>query len=55
MVGLEYKSGMNPFPVRRSVRTRALDEGIFKHTSARWWLRNGFIGEYVGAAQKPTR
>jgi alpha-beta hydrolase superfamily lysophospholipase/2-polyprenyl-3-methyl-5-hydroxy-6-metoxy-1,4-benzoquinol methylase len=55
MVGLEYKSGMNPFPVRRSVRTRALDEGIFKHTSPRWWLRNGFVGEYVGAARKPTR
>jgi len=55
MVGLEYKSGMNPFPVRRSVRTRALDEKIFKHTSPRWWLRNGFIGEYAGAAQKPSR
>lgn len=55
MIGLEYKSGMNPFPVRRSVRTRVLDEKIFKHTSPRWWLRNGFIGEYVGAAQKPSR
>lgn len=55
MVGLEYKSGMNPFPVKRSVRTRTLDDEIFKHTSPRWWLRNGFVGEYVGAAQKPSR
>ncbi|BCZ20648.1 alpha/beta fold hydrolase [Mycobacterium senriense] len=55
MIGLEYKSGMNPFPVRRSVRTRILDDKIFKHTNPRWWLRDGFIGEYVGAAQKPSR
>jgi alpha-beta hydrolase superfamily lysophospholipase/2-polyprenyl-3-methyl-5-hydroxy-6-metoxy-1,4-benzoquinol methylase len=54
MVGLEYRAGLNPFPVRKSVRTRVLDEKIFKHTSPRWWLRNGFIGEYVGAAQKPS-
>jgi hypothetical protein len=20
----------------------------------RWWLRNGFIGEYAGAAEKPS-
>lgn len=55
MVGLEYKSGMNPFPVKKSVRTRVLGNKIFKHTRPRWWLRNGFIGEYVGAAQKPSR
>lgn len=55
MVGLEYRSGLNPFPVKRSVRTRALDEKIFKQTKPRWWLRNGFIGEYVGVAQKPSR
>lgn len=53
MVGLEYKTGMNPFPVKRSVRDRALGEGIFKHTNPRRWLGNGFIGEYVGAVQKP--
>ena len=54
MVGLEYKTGMNPFPVRRSVRNRVLGEEIFEHTSPRWWVRNGFIGEYVGAAKKPS-
>lgn len=53
MVGLEYRAGLNPFPVRKSVRARVLDEKIFKHTRPRWWLRNGFIGEYAGAAQKP--
>ena len=54
MVGLEYKTGMNPFPVRRSVRNRVLGDEIFEHTRPRWWLRNGFIGEYVGAAKKPS-
>jgi 2-polyprenyl-3-methyl-5-hydroxy-6-metoxy-1,4-benzoquinol methylase len=54
MVGLEYKTGMNPFPVRRSIRNRVLSEEIFEHTSPRWWLRNGFIGEYVGVAEKPS-
>lgn len=55
MVGVEYKSGMNPFPVKKSVRTRALGEQIFEHTEPRWWLRNGFVGEYAGAVQKPLR
>ncbi|OBB83732.1 alpha/beta fold hydrolase [Mycobacterium sp. 852002-30065_SCH5024008] len=55
MVGVEYKSGMNPFPVKRSVRTRALGEEIFEHTEPRWWLGNGFVGEYAGAVQKPLR
>ena len=53
MVGVEYKTGMNPFPVKRSVRNRALGEEIFEYTSPRWWLRNGFVGEYVGAVKKP--
>ncbi|OBB98710.1 alpha/beta fold hydrolase [Mycobacterium sp. 852002-40037_SCH5390672] len=53
MVGVEYKTGMNPFPVRRSLRNRVLGEEIFEHTEPRWWLRNGFVGEYAGAAQKP--
>jgi hypothetical protein len=54
MVGLEYKTGMNPFPVRRSVRNRVLGDEIFERTGPRWWLRNGFIGEYAGAAKKPS-
>jgi 2-polyprenyl-3-methyl-5-hydroxy-6-metoxy-1,4-benzoquinol methylase len=54
MVGLEYKTRMNPFPVRRSMRNRALGDEIFEHTRPRWWLRGGFIGEYVGAAKKPS-
>ena len=54
MVGVEYKTGMNPFPVRRSVRNRVLGDEIFEHTGPRWWLRNGFIGEYAGAAKKPS-
>lgn len=53
MVGVEYKTGMNPFPVKRSVRDRALGEEIFEHTEPRWWLGNGFVGEYAGAVQKP--
>ncbi|MFZ1174727.1 MAG: lipase, partial [Mycobacterium sp.] len=53
MVGVEYKTGMNPFPVKRSVHNRALGEEIFEYTSPRWWLRNGFVGEYVGAVKKP--
>jgi hypothetical protein len=53
LVGLEYKAGMNPFSVKRSVRDRALGDEIFKHTEPRWWLGNGFVGEYVGSVQKP--
>ncbi|OBI30462.1 lipase [Mycobacterium sp. E1386] len=55
MVGVEYKTGMNPFPVKRSVRDRALGEEIFEHTEPRWWLGNGFVGEYAGAVQKPPQ
>ena len=54
MVGVEYKTGMNPLRVRRSVRNRVLGDEIFEHTSPRWWLRNAFIGEYAGAAEKPS-
>jgi 2-polyprenyl-3-methyl-5-hydroxy-6-metoxy-1,4-benzoquinol methylase len=55
MVGVEYKSGMNPFPVRKSVRKRVVGEEIFEHTAPRWWLQNGFVGEYAGVAEKPRR
>lgn len=54
MVGVEYKSGLNPFPVKKSVRTRTLTEEIFEYAEPRWWLRNGFVGEYAGAVQKPA-
>jgi hypothetical protein len=54
MVGVEYKSGMNPFPVRRSVRNRVVSDAIFKHTDPRWWLQNGFVGEYAEVAEKPS-
>jgi hypothetical protein len=42
------------FAVRRSVRNRVLDDEIFEHTRPRRWLRDGFFGEYVGAAKKPA-
>jgi hypothetical protein len=54
MVGLECQTRMNPFAVRRSVRNRVLGDEIFEHTRPRWWLRDGFIGECVGAAKKPS-
>ena len=52
MVGVKYKTGMNPLPVRSSLRNRVLGEGIFEHTGPLWWLRDGFMGEYAGVAQK---
>jgi alpha-beta hydrolase superfamily lysophospholipase/2-polyprenyl-3-methyl-5-hydroxy-6-metoxy-1,4-benzoquinol methylase len=54
VVGVEYKTRLNMFAVRRSVRNRVLDDEIFEHTRPRRWLRDGFFGEYVGAAKKPA-
>jgi hypothetical protein len=33
------------------VRNRVLGDEIFEHTGPRWWLRNGFIGDNMGAAK----
>jgi alpha-beta hydrolase superfamily lysophospholipase/SAM-dependent methyltransferase len=54
IAGLEYTTRMNPFAVARSVRNRDLDTLVFELTRARSWLGGGYLGEYVGAAEKPS-
>jgi alpha-beta hydrolase superfamily lysophospholipase/2-polyprenyl-3-methyl-5-hydroxy-6-metoxy-1,4-benzoquinol methylase len=52
IAGLEYTTRMNPFAVARSVRNRDLGGLTFELTNARSWLGGGYLGEYVGAAEK---
>jgi alpha-beta hydrolase superfamily lysophospholipase/2-polyprenyl-3-methyl-5-hydroxy-6-metoxy-1,4-benzoquinol methylase len=53
VAGLEYTSGMNPFAPRRSFHNRDLAGFTIELTKARRWL-GGYLGEYVGAAEKPA-
>ena len=54
VAGLEYTSRMDPFAPRRSFRKRNLSGFTLELTEARSWLGDGYLGEYVGAAEKPV-
>jgi SAM-dependent methyltransferase len=54
VAGLEYASGMNPFAPRRSFHNRDLAGFTIELTEARRWLGGQYLGEYVGAAEKPA-
>jgi alpha-beta hydrolase superfamily lysophospholipase/2-polyprenyl-3-methyl-5-hydroxy-6-metoxy-1,4-benzoquinol methylase len=54
IAGLEYTTGMNPFAARRSFRKRDLGGLTIELTKARSWLGGRYLGEYVGAAEKPV-
>lgn len=54
IAGLEYTTRMNPVAVARSVRNRDLRGLTFELTNARSWLGGGYLGEYIGAAEKPV-
>jgi alpha-beta hydrolase superfamily lysophospholipase/2-polyprenyl-3-methyl-5-hydroxy-6-metoxy-1,4-benzoquinol methylase len=54
IAGLEYTTGMNPFPARRAFRSRDLGGLTIELTKARSWLGGRHLGEYVGAAEKPV-
>ncbi len=53
-LGLEYTTRMNPLGIANAVRRRDLRPIQFEFTKARWWLGNGFMGEYLGVAEKPA-
>jgi 2-polyprenyl-3-methyl-5-hydroxy-6-metoxy-1,4-benzoquinol methylase len=54
IAGLEYTSRMNLFAMRRSFHKRDLGGFTMELTKARSWLGGGYLGEYVGAAEKPV-
>ena len=56
VAGLEYTNGMkmDPFAPRRAFRKRDLSDFTIELTKARSWLGGGYLGEYVGAAEKPA-
>jgi 2-polyprenyl-3-methyl-5-hydroxy-6-metoxy-1,4-benzoquinol methylase len=54
IAGLEYTSKMNLFAARRSFHTHDLGGFTFELTEARSLLGGGYLGEYVGAAEKPV-
>lgn len=49
--GVEYRSG--PLGIWLGVRRRDLGALEFELTRPRWWLGDGFRGEYLGVAVKP--
>lgn len=53
MAGLEYTTRMNMFAAGRAFRNRDLGGLTLELTKARRWL-GGYLGEYVGAAEKPA-
>jgi alpha-beta hydrolase superfamily lysophospholipase/2-polyprenyl-3-methyl-5-hydroxy-6-metoxy-1,4-benzoquinol methylase len=52
VAGLEYTTRLNLFTVRRAFQRRDVGALIFELTKARRWLGGGYLGEYVGAAEK---
>jgi alpha-beta hydrolase superfamily lysophospholipase/2-polyprenyl-3-methyl-5-hydroxy-6-metoxy-1,4-benzoquinol methylase len=52
VAGLEYTTRLNLFAVRRCFQKRDHDALVFELTKARSWLGGGYLGEYVGAAEK---
>ncbi|HEY1841435.1 MAG TPA: alpha/beta fold hydrolase [Mycobacterium sp.] len=54
VAGLEYTTSMNLFASRRSFHKRNLSDFTIELTDARNWLGGRYLGEYVGAAEKPA-
>jgi hypothetical protein len=54
IAGLEYTTRLNPFAAGRAFRKRNLSDFTIVLTKARSWLGGGYLGEYVGAAEKPV-
>ena len=54
IAGLEYTSRVNLFAMRRSFHKRDLGGFTMELTKARSWLGGGYLGEYVGAVEKPV-
>jgi alpha-beta hydrolase superfamily lysophospholipase/2-polyprenyl-3-methyl-5-hydroxy-6-metoxy-1,4-benzoquinol methylase len=54
IAGLEYTTKLNLFSLRRAYHKHNLAGFTFVLTKARSWLGGGYLGEYVGAAEKPV-
>jgi alpha-beta hydrolase superfamily lysophospholipase/2-polyprenyl-3-methyl-5-hydroxy-6-metoxy-1,4-benzoquinol methylase len=54
IAGLEYTTALNPFAAQRAFRNRSLSDLTIVLAKARSWLGGGYLGEYVGAAEKPV-
>jgi hypothetical protein len=54
IAGIEYTTRLNPFAAERAFRKRNLSELTIVLTRARSWLGGRYLGEYVGAAEKPV-
>jgi alpha-beta hydrolase superfamily lysophospholipase/2-polyprenyl-3-methyl-5-hydroxy-6-metoxy-1,4-benzoquinol methylase len=54
VAGLEYANTTNPLFFLHAVRNRDLTDVRLEHTRPRWWLGDGYLGEYVGATEKPS-
>jgi hypothetical protein len=54
IAGLEYTTKLNPFAAGRAFHKRDLGGFTLELTEARRWLGGGYLGEHVGAAEKPV-
>jgi alpha-beta hydrolase superfamily lysophospholipase/2-polyprenyl-3-methyl-5-hydroxy-6-metoxy-1,4-benzoquinol methylase len=54
IAGLEYTNRLNLFALRRSFHKRSLSDLTMELTKPRGWLGGRYLGEYVGAAEKPV-
>ncbi|MFZ2178740.1 MAG: hypothetical protein WAW17_32860 [Rhodococcus sp. (in: high G+C Gram-positive bacteria)] len=55
LAGLEYADRLDPLSVLKSIRNRDLSDVRLEHTQPRRWLGGGYLGEYVGVAEKPAQ
>jgi 2-polyprenyl-3-methyl-5-hydroxy-6-metoxy-1,4-benzoquinol methylase len=54
IAGLEYTNRMNMFAAERSFHHRDLSAFTIELTRSRSWLGDWYLGEYVGASEKPV-
>ena len=54
IAGLEYTTKLNLFSLRRAYHKHNLAGFTLVLTKPRSWLGGGYLGEYVGAAEKPV-
>jgi hypothetical protein len=54
IAGLEYTTKLNPFAAERAFHKRNLSDFTIVLTKAPSLLGGGYLGEYVGAAEKPV-
>jgi 2-polyprenyl-3-methyl-5-hydroxy-6-metoxy-1,4-benzoquinol methylase len=54
IAGLEYTTKLNPFAAGRAFHKRNLSDFTIVLTKASSLLGGGYMGEYVGAAEKPV-